>query len=206
VPWVPLTFTHKFVASSTEGLPTVLLLHGTGGDESTLLPLGRAIAPGAALLSPLGKVLENGRARFFRRFSERVFDLEDLRFRTDELLSFLREFGLDSPIVAIGYSVGANIAAHMMLRHPGVLAGAVLLRGMTPYDYEEAPDLSGTRVLISNGRLDPVATAEETERLFERFQACGADVLLHWHEGGHDVAPDDVREARRWFDLNFACR
>ncbi len=130
-----LSFVHHFEAATRPAAPAVLLLHGTGGDETDLLPLGRAVAPGAALLSPRGKVLENGMPRFFRRLAEGVFDEADLRHRADELARFVTEaretYGLPAPI-AIGFSNGANIAAALLLLHPGVLAGAALLRAMVP--------------------------------------------------------------------------
>src|SRR5918993_1774538 len=126
-----LSFTHRFEPAADPRRPPLLLLHGTGGDESDLLPLGRAIAPGAPLLSPRGKVLENGLPRFFRRFAEGVFDLEDLRRRAGELADFTvnacQKYGLKPPI-ALGYSNGANIAGAMLQLRPEILAGGILYR------------------------------------------------------------------------------
>src|SRR5450755_4513769 len=121
-----LSFTHRFEPG---GAPPLLLLHGTGGDENDLLPLGRMVAPGAALLSPRGKVLEGGMPRFFRRLAEGVFDEQDLRRRTQELADFVedarRAYGFEAP-VALGFSNGANIASALLLLRPAALAGAAL--------------------------------------------------------------------------------
>jgi predicted esterase len=161
-----------------EGI-TLLLLHGTGGNENALLDLGNMLLPGAALLSPRGKVLERGMPRFFRRLAEGVFDQEDLALRTDELVAFLKdavnEYQLDpARIVAVGYSNGANIAASVLLRHPRALAGAVLFHPMVPFEPKEPPALAGTKVFMSAGRFDPMVPRELTERLAELLVNCGA--------------------------------
>src|ERR671925_274796 len=127
-----LGFAHRFIPGAPDK-PVLLLLHGTGGDENDLLPLGEALLPGAARLSPRGKVLENGMPRFFRRLAEGVFDLEDLRLRTEELADLVRDaskaYGFDpSRVVAFGYSNGANVAASLLLQRPETLRGAILAR------------------------------------------------------------------------------
>src|SRR5262249_44741086 len=151
------------------GSTTLLLLHGTGGDEEDLIPLGRALLPGAGLLSPRGKVLERGAPRFFRRLAEGVFDQEDLARRTAELASFIgaavKSYELDPDgIVAVGFSNGANIAASLLLRRPGLLRAAVLLSPMVPFELATLPDLSGTAIFIGGGRRDPIATPAGTQR------------------------------------------
>ena len=157
-----LAFTHEWVpAQNVSSAPTLLLLHGTGGNARDLLPLGRQLLPGANLLSPLGKVLERGMPRFFRRLAEGVFDQEDLRFRTGELAEFMQQsagvYGFDAKrVVAVGYSNGANIAASLLLRRPEVLAGAILLRPMTPFMPEAMPDLNGKPIFIGAGRNDRI--------------------------------------------------
>jgi phospholipase/carboxylesterase len=196
-----LGFTHRFVRG--EGPITLLLLHGTGADENDLLPLGRAILSEAHMLSPRGKVLENGMPRFFRRFSEGVFDVEDLVARTHELADFVdraaKEYDVDpGHIVAVGFSNGANIAASLLLLHPGLLAGAVLLRAMLPFEPDEPPDLTGTRVLISAGRRDQMTDAAMTERLEELLRSSGAEVELRWQDAGHELTQDDIAYAGRW--------
>lgn len=202
-----LGFVHRYVPPSADGeltaSTTLLLLHGTGGDEEDLLPLGRALLPGAGLLSPRGKVLERGAPRFFRRLAEGVFDQEDLARRTDELGDFVqsavRTYELEADgIVAVGFSNGANIAASLLLRRPGVLRGAVLLSPMVPFEPDTLPDLHGTSVFIGAGKRDPIAPMTHPERLAELLRTAGAEVTVHWHDGGHSVTNDELDAARRW--------
>ena len=161
-------FIHRFrPAQETTAPLTLLLLHGTGGDENGLLELGRQLVPGAALLSPRGKVLENGLPRYFRRLAEGVFDLADLQLRTYELADFVetatQRYRLASDrIIAVGFSNGANIAASVLLLRPEVLAGAVLFRSMVPLVPAPMPNLHGKRVLLAAGRVDPIVSPEET--------------------------------------------
>ncbi|MEX2262503.1 MAG: alpha/beta hydrolase [Bryobacteraceae bacterium] len=201
-----LGFIHRFIAAAEDGPSvTLLLLHGTGGNEHDLLPLGQTLLPGAALLSPRGKVLENGMPRFFRRIAEGVFDVEDLKARTHELAAFIaaarREYRLTGKMIAIGYSNGANIAASLMLLHPGLLAGGILLRAMTPFVPEEPPVLQGTRVLLAAGQRDHVVPVDQTRQLAEILEQAGAEVLLHWHDGGHELAQDDMIAAQHWLTM-----
>jgi phospholipase/carboxylesterase len=199
-------FVHRFDPAKVPGAPTLLLLHGTGGDENDLLPLGRMLDERAALLSPRGKVLENGMPRFFRRLSMGVFDEEDLVNRTHELASFVEEaaseYGLDPKrLFAVGFSNGANIAASLLLLHPDLLAGAVLLRAMTPFELETLPDLSGTPVYLAAGRSDQMIPPESTERLAELLREAGAEVTLDWQPGGHGIGRAEVEAARDWLAL-----
>ena len=199
-----LGFVHVFQPAQNPGAPTLLLLHGTGGDEHDLLPLGN-LAPGAALLSPRGKVLENGNPRFFRRLAEGVFDVEDLKARANELADFVTaaaaHYRFDpSRVIAMGFSNGANIASGLMLLRPGVLKGAILLRGMVPFEPEppEAAQPAGTRVLVSNGEIDPTVSQDETRRLAKLLQRAGADVEVHWQPAGHQLMPSDFAVAKTW--------
>ena len=189
-------------AASPDGM-TLLLLHGTGGDESDLLPLGRLIAPGAALLSPRGNVLEHGAPRFFRRLAEGVFDLDDLHARTEELARFIEDAAerysfSTSRLYAVGFSNGANIAASVLLSKPGTIAGAVLLRAMTPFEPAGLADLSATSVLLSQGRQDPIVSSVTAERLAELLRDRGADVELVWQGASHGLVQGDVTAATRW--------
>ena len=200
-----LGFVHRYVPAQQDGLPVLVLLHGTGGNEDDLIPLGRSVAPGAAILSVRGKVLENGMPRFFRRFAEGVFDLEDLKFRTEELAAFLesarQEYSLKPPLLAVGYSNGANIAASLMLTHPGILAGGVLLRAMPTFQLAEPVDLAGSHVLLCAARRDSIVSMEQSLELQGIFAMCGADVSVHWHNGGHELGQDDVTAAQQWLSL-----
>lgn len=202
-----LGFVHRYIPPSASGelagSTTLLLLHGTGGDESDLLPLGRALLPGAGMLSPRGKVLEQGAPRFFRRLAEGVFDQADLARRTEELGEFvtaaIRTYGLEPDgVVAVGFSNGANIAASLLLRSPGVLRGAVLLSPMVPFEPDRLPDLAGTAVFIGAGRSDQMVPQAQTERLAELLREAGADVTVHWEPGGHGVTKGEVDAAAHW--------
>ena len=198
-------FAHRFVPAEGDDPNTLLLLHGTGGTEDDLLPLGRMMRGGAALLSPRGKVIEHGMPRFFRRLAEGVFDEEDLVNRTHELAEFVEagasEYGIDrGRIWAVGFSNGANIAASLLLLHPGLLAGAVLLRAMVPLEPDPTPDLSGTPVYLAAGRSDPIVPADNTERLAGLLREAGANVTLDWQPGGHGIGRPEVDAARAWLD------
>lgn len=204
MPEVTMNFVHRYVPPADKGTRvTLLLLHGTGGNENDLLPLGALLAPGAGCLSPRGKVLENGRPRFFRRLAEGVFDQADLALRTRELGTFVEAaseaYGFRrSAVVAVGYSNGANIAVSLLLRRPEVLAGAVLFRPMVPFVPERLPDLSGKSTFLAAGRQDPIVPAEETTRLESLLRNCGADVSLHWSGKGHGLEQDEFLAARDW--------
>ena len=196
-----LGFAYRFEAGP--GDRTLLLLHGTGADENDLIPLGRAVEPTAKLLSPRGRVLENGMPRFFRRFAEGVLDIEDMQERTHELAGFVAaartEHELDtSNVVGLGYSNGANIGASLLMLHPQILSGAVLLRPMFPYEPDESPDLAGLPVFIASGRNDPLIPVEEPERLAEMLRGFGAEVDLRWSDGGHPLGSDEVDAAAGW--------
>jgi phospholipase/carboxylesterase/glyoxalase family protein len=199
-----LGFVHRFKPAQSTLAPTLLLLHGTGGTEDDLVSLGEGIAPEAALLSPRGKILENGMSRFFRRLSEGVFDLEDLQFRTHELADWVQaaatDYNLDAAkVLGVGYSNGANIAASTLLLRPETLRGAILLHPMVPLVPEIWPDLSGKPVFISAGRRDPLVTPQETERLAELLEGCGADITIFWHDGGHNLTQDEFAAAQAWY-------
>ena len=199
----PLSFAHRFVPAEGPDVPALLLLHGTGGDENDLMPLGRMLDEQAALLSPRGKVLENGMPRFFRRLAMGVFDQEDLVNRTHELAEFVEkaasEYDLDpGRVFAVGFSNGANIAASLLLLHPSLLAGAVLLRAMAPFESEMSPDLSGTPVYLAAGRSDQMVPPENTERLAELLKAADAEVTLDWQPGGHGIGRTEIDAARSW--------
>ena len=182
---------------------TLLVLHGTGGNETDLLSIGKAVLPGAGLLSPRGRVLENGMPRFFRRFAEGVFDEEDVKARAAELGEFViekaREHGFDAErVMAMGYSNGANIAAAMLLTGAARFPRAVLVRAMTPLQPEALPDLAGTEVLLATGLYDPMATAEQTRRLRDLLESAGAKVAEHAARSGHEMTQGDIEAATRW--------
>ena len=198
-----LGFVHEYEPAAVPGAPTLLLLHGTGGDQHDLIPLVPLVSPNAGYLSPLGKVLEHGMPRFFRRLANGVFDLDDLRLRTGELAAFVERaashYGFDADnVVAAGFSNGANIAASLLLLHPSVLRAAMLFSAMTPLEPEPLPDLTGIPVYITGGRRDQMIPPASTQRLSEMLAAAGADVTIRWKDGGHELSRDDVDGARAW--------
>ena len=196
-----LDFIHSYIPGSDRTRPPLLLLHGTGGDENDLVPFGQRLAPGAALLSPRGKVSERGASRFFRRLAEGVFDLEDLAARTGELAEFIerarKTYGLAKPI-AFGFSNGANIAASLLLTRPDVLAGAVLLRAMTPFEPKTLPDLTGMPVLMLSGAADPLVEPEDREKLADMLSIAGAEVTHEIVPAGHNLSARDMAAAEAW--------
>lgn len=198
-----LGFVHRWIPGT---LPTTLvLLHGTGGNEDSLIEFGQSLLPGASILSPRGKVLEEGAPRFFRRFTEGVFDLDDVETRTQELADFI---GASSSLygfapekaVAVGYSNGANIAATVLLRRPEVLGGAVLLRAMTVLEDSPTSDLTGKRVLLLSGWADPIVPLESAIRLADDLRARGATVDRVTIEAGHGLTREDFDIARTWLE------
>jgi len=205
-----LGFVHRFLPAPEPGSgETLIVLHGTGGNENDLIGIGQAVAPGAAILSPRGNVSENGASRFFKRLAEGVFDPKEVRSRADELARFIRaaitRYGLDpTRIYALGYSNGANVASTVMFVEPALLQGAILFRPMVVFEPEETRDLSGSSVLISAGRMDPIVPASSVERLVELFEASRAEVTLKWQLTGHSLAPSEVREAAEWLALQRA--
>lgn len=198
------TFHHQFIPSAVAS-PShcLLLLHGTGGNENDLLNLGQTIDSTAALLSPRGRVNENGLNRFFRRISPGVFDVDDVKARANELADWIdeaaRTYEIDrGRITAVGYSNGANIASAMMMLRPEVLSSAILFRPMVPLVPDHLPDLSLVRVLLSAGKQDTIATPDGVERLARMLRRSEADVRVHWSPGGHPLTPADIQSAHDW--------
>jgi phospholipase/carboxylesterase len=187
---------------------TLLLLHGTGGNEDDLIQVGQMISPSASLLSPRGKVLENGMPRFFKRLAEGVFDMEDLKYRTRELADFVKEasniysFDLNKTI-AVGFSNGANIAASLLLSYPETLMGAILFRAMVPFIPNSPIDLSDKNVLLSAGIFDPIVSESQTQSLFDILEKRLANVTLKWQQSGHNLTELDIFDAKEWLSKNI---
>jgi len=199
-----MDFIHHFVPAH-ESPPgrVLLLLHGTGGNENDMIPLGRDLDSAAALLSLRGNVLENGMPRFFRRLAEGVFDEEDVVRRANELADFIpaaaAKYAFDpAMLTAVGYSNGANIAGAVLLLRPGVIKSAVLLRAMVPLTPAALPDLTGTRVLICSGTHDPIIPVENAERLAAMLRQGGAEVTLRFEGAGHQLVFDEIAAAKKW--------
>ena len=183
---------------------TLLLLHGTGGDEDDMLTMGHQLDSEASLLSPRGKVLERGVSpRFFRRLAEGVFDIEDLKFRTNELADFVEKastvYGFDARrVMAVGYSNGANIAASVLMLRPHTLSGAILYRSMVPFIPQTLPDLTMKHIFMSSGIYDPIVSKQEAERLFGLFKNAGANISFIWQESGHQLTMEEIQKAKEW--------
>jgi len=201
-----LSFVHRFEPGASSRTP-LLLLHGTGGSEDDLLPLGHRIAPGAALLSPRGQVDEHGMLRFFRRLAEGVFDEDDVRRRAEDLVRFVGEaraaYALEAPI-AVGFSNGANIAAALLLMRPDVLSGAILFRAMTPFRQPPDVRLGGKPILMLSGRADPIVPEDDASNLAQVFARAGADVEHRVVPGGHGLSAADVALAEGWLSHHAA--
>ena len=205
-----LGFLHHFIPASEKGnLVTLLLLHGTGGNEQDLIPLGRELSPTAGILSPRGKVLEAGMPRFFRRLAEGVFDIEDLKFRTYELADFVEKaskvYGFDlRHVISVGYSNGANIASSLLLLRPEILSSAVLFRPMIPLMPEKVPSLKTKNIFMAAGDQDPIVPREQTEMLYRLFKKAGANVFLHWQKNvGHQLGYGEISAAKEWLSQLF---
>jgi phospholipase/carboxylesterase len=203
-------FIHRFLpAEDKTSAETLIVLHGTGGNEDDLIGIGQTIAPGAAILSPRGKVLENGAPRFFKRLAEGVFDPKEVRSRAEELAGFIRaaisRYALNPErVFAMGYSNGANIASTVMFIDPELLRGAILFRPMLVLETDGRSDLTGRGVFISAGQMDPIVPVKSVVRLVELFEASHADITLKWHQAGHNLLPSEVREAANWLVLQRA--
>ncbi len=200
-----LGFIHRYIPAKEGSSRTLLLLHGTGGNEDDLVPLAGELDGSAGILSPRGKVLERGMPRFFRRFAEGVFDEEDLKFRAGELAEFVSQaakiYQFDAgQVIAVGYSNGANIAAGLLLLSPETLKSAILLHAMVPFEPVSAPSLTGKSVFLSASQADPIVPAENSKRLASMLANCGADVKLEWFSGGHNLSLPEVRAAAAWLN------
>ena len=195
---------HLFQKGKDSSKPTLLLLHGTGGNEADLLPLAGKIDEEASVLSVRGNILENGMPRFFRRLAEGIFDEEDLVYRTKELNQFLDEasqkYQFDREnVIAIGYSNGANIAASLLFHYQDALKAAILHHPMVPRRGIDLPDLLGKKVFIAAGINDPICSAEESTELQSLLEKANAEVQIHWGNRGHQLTFDEVEAAAKWY-------
>lgn len=203
-----LQFVHRFIPSSNTDDVTLFVLHGTGGDENDLLALAKAIRPTAAILSPRGKILENGMNRFFARLSPGVFDLTDLRKQTKELAEFInratKKHSINpNQLVAVGYSNGANMAVNLMLNYPVLLCGAVLLRPLLPNKPSKIPDLSNQKILVLGGERDTLISPGQTKELIEYLRTTKAQLSVNWQSVGHELTQTDIAIAREWMQRTF---
>lgn len=199
---------HHIFKQGNPDKPVLLLLHGTGGDEKSLLFLGESIDPEASILSVRGNLSEGGMNRFFRRLAEGVFDEADLDFRTKELVTFLdkasKEYRFNRQnIVAIGYSNGANIAGSMIYSFKDTVKGAILHHPMVPFHNRELPDLHNVPVFIGAGTNDPLCAPAESIELKTTLEGAGSDVSIYWGNDGHSLTNEEVTAAQAWYNRNF---
>ncbi|RUW26692.1 alpha/beta hydrolase [Mesorhizobium sp. M4B.F.Ca.ET.215.01.1.1] len=195
------TYTHKLLPGSP-GSPLLFVFHGTGGDENQLVSLGRELVPSASIVSPRGDVSEQGAARFFRRTGEGVYDMEDLARATGKMAAFIKahvEAAKPSTVLGLGYSNGANILASVAFAEPGLFDAAVLMHPLIPFEPQVKGSLAGRHVLITAGRRDPICPPNLTSRLEAYLRADGAAVTVEWHDGGHEVRPNEIEAARQLF-------
>lgn len=199
---------HIFKQGNDPKKPVLLLLHGTGGDENSLLSLASIIDDDAPVLSVKGNINENGMPRFFKRLAEGIFDEEDLVLRTHELNQFLddaaKQYSFDRHnIIAIGYSNGANIAASLMFHIKDALKAAILHHPMVPRRHISLPDLEGVPIFIGAGENDPICTREESLELEHLLSEAGAEVTVHWEQFGHQLTRSEVEAAKNWYLTKF---
>jgi phospholipase/carboxylesterase len=196
-------FTHIFHAGAPDK-PVLLLLHGTGADEHDLVDLGQSLVPDWSILSPRGRVQEHGMNRFFKRFADGSFDLDDLHMRIQELVSFITDARIhyqfaDRPIFALGYSNGANIAANILLTHPAILNGAVLLRALLPDEPKNLPNLHNIKVLLLSGLFDNMIPQDKTEKLAALLQQAKVDLEFIPLPATHGLTQADILAMQNWF-------
>jgi len=187
--------------AAPQGAPLLFLFHGTGGNETGLIGLGRQLAPGHHLLSPRGDVSEGGALRFFRRTGEGVYDMDDLARATAKMRGFIAEHVgrlQPSSVAALGYSNGANILASVLFDEPKVIDAAVMMHPLIPFEPKPQPALAGKRVLITAGRRDPICPPAMTEALASWFAAQGAHTDTAWHEGGHEMQQQELAAVREF--------
>ena len=187
-----MTYTFKEHDPKTPGAPTLVVFHGTGGDENQFFALGRQLLPQARIVAPRGDVSEMGALRYFRRAAEGVYDMDDLGRRTEAMAAFLAGLNADGPVIGLGYSNGANILATVMMAHPQIVDAGVLMHPLIPWEPQDVPALSGRKVLITAGRNDPICPAPKTQALADWFARQGAAIETVWHEGGHEVTQTEL--------------
>ncbi|MER9492572.1 alpha/beta hydrolase [Mesorhizobium sp. M0006] len=194
-------YIHKALPGSPGG-PLLFVFHGTGADESQLLSLGRDLAPQATIVSPRGDVSEHGAARFFRRTGEGVYDMDDLARATGKMAGFIKAqvaAARPSSVLGLGYSNGANILASVMFAAPELFDAAVLMHPLIPFEPQVQGSIAGRRILVTAGKRDPICPPNLTSRLEAYLRADGADVTVEWHDGGHEIRPNEIEAARRLF-------
>lgn len=203
------TLNYIYKAAGNSAAYTLLLLHGTGGDERDLLPLAENFGNNYNILSLRGNVTENGMPRFFRRLGMGVFDEQDLHFRTDEMVVFIKGLsekeGFDaSKIIALGYSNGANIAGATLVQYPDFLAGAILYRPMQPFKEKiTAGPQKQVPVFFSSGKMDSTVHTADTQNYVAYLASLGFNVAFNNLPASHNLTQQDVALSAEWLKQNF---
>ncbi|MCW4468871.1 alpha/beta hydrolase [Flavobacterium sp. MFBS3-15] len=203
------TLKYIYKPSGNPDAYTLLLLHGTGGDERDLIPLSQNFGDAYNILSLRGNVSENGMPRFFKRLGMGIFDEADLHFRSDEMVSFINETAIkegfnSKKIIAVGYSNGANIAGAIMVKYPHFFAGAILYRPMQPFkSIEDSNEDSNTKIFFSSGQLDPTVDIKTTLKYIDILKRKGLNITFHEIPAGHQLTQQDVMLSERWLSENF---
>lgn len=192
------TYTYAEHDPKTFGAPTLVVFHGTGGDENQFFGLGRQLLPDARIVAPRGDVSEGGALRYFRRTGEGVYDMDDLALRTRKMAGFLEGLAADGPLFGLGYSNGANILASVMIARPDLVDAAVLMHPLIPWEPEDVSGLAGRKLLLTAGRRDPLSPAATTQALGDWFGRQGAEAEIFWHEGGHEIVQGELAAAARF--------
>jgi len=196
-----LPFVHRFHTPDTPDGSTIVLLHGTGGNEADLMPLAAKLNPRATLLGVRGRATEEGITRWFRRFDAVTYDQADIRAEARAFVAFVegatRSYGLDPKTTTfLGYSNGANLLGAILRLHPGVVQRAILLRGIEALEDAPTADLTDSDVLLLTGAQDPFGRM--VPQLEASLTSGGATLNAQIIDAGHDLSPEDVRIAAKW--------
>ncbi|WP_105436269.1 alpha/beta hydrolase [Neorhizobium tomejilense] len=184
------------------GAPILFVFHGTGGDENQFFEFGGRLLAGATVISPRGDISEHGAARFFRRKAEGVYDCEDLARATGRMSEFVaanRERYGSSTVLGLGFSNGANILANIMIEKPGLFEAGVLMHPLIPFKPGDRKAEAKAQVLITAGQQDPISSIQQTDEFADYFRRQGDTVTLEWHGGGHEIRPNEIEAAKKFF-------
>lgn len=200
-PMRDLPFVHRFHTPENPDGSVIVLLHGTGGNESDLMPLAVRLNPRATLLGVRGRSTEEGIMRWFRRFDAVTYDQDDIRAEARAFAAFVEGaitgYGLDpEKITFLGYSNGANLLGAILRLHPGVVRRAILLRGIEALEEAPKADLKGSDVLLLTGAQDPFARMAPA--LVASLRDAGATLDARVINGGHELSSEDLRIAADW--------
>lgn len=197
-----LSFPYRLLRPASPDARTLVLLHGSGVDENSLVPLAAEVAPRATVLAVRGRVPQDGGWRWYERISPTRFDQESVRSEAEAFADFIteaakrHEFDLRQTTF-LGYSNGANLISSMMLLRPGLVRRAALLRPMPVLDDAPHADLSRAHVLVIAGVSD-LTYAPFAPALVALLRERGADVEDRTIEAGHEFGAEDAAIVRRW--------